>query len=169
MISFGDKNVTGVYYGTLPVNAVYYGDKLAWTGEEPRALKFTALEGSALSVQSYGSAPSITLEYSFDGRTWNPMTVNETWISVDAGDHCYVRGVNNEKLGSSLTNYNGFAIFGAVKAEGPIVSLLDPETETPAEDFALASLFKSAKCLKDASGLTFPETITGKSAFQALF
>lgn len=160
MISFGNKAVTGMYYGDKAVTAAYYGDKLVWSGEEPRAVKFTALEDSGLSVQSYGSAPSITLEYSLDGRTWNPMTVDETVISVDAGDACYVRGVNNSTWATDGDNYNKFIAEGALKAEGPLVSLLDKDATSITQQRAMVWLFGDCTALKDIKGLTFPQDIS---------
>ena len=159
MISFGSKAVTGMYYGAKAVTAAYYGDKLVWSGEEPRAVKFTALEDSGLSVQSYGSAPSITLEYSLDGRTWNPMTVNETVISVDAGDYCYVRGVGNGAWNpNSDAQGNKFRGTGSFKLAGPIETLLDKDATGITADNAFQGVFRECTMKLDLRDLQFPDT-----------
>lgn len=168
MISFGNKAVTGMYYGDKAVTAAYYGDKLVWSGEEPRAVKFTALENSALSVQSFGSAPSITLEYSWDGRTWNPMTVNETVISVDAGDHCYVRGVGNDRTAFEQSRSNRIKTTGALKLEGPLVSLLDKDASGVTTENGMAGLFRGETSIKDIRGLVFPAGLATR-CFNGLF
>lgn len=56
------------------------------------------------------------------------MTVNETVISVDAGDHCYVRGVNNSAWATQdSTNQNRIATSGGLAVEGNVMTLLDWE------------------------------------------
>lgn len=57
-------------------------------------------------------------------------------------------------------NYNKFIAEGALKAEGPLVSLLDKDATSITQQRAMVWLFGDCTALKDIKGLTFPQDIS---------
>ena len=107
--------------------------KAAAKKEEPPAywgLCFTAEEaGSTIKMNKVGSAPSVTLETSFDCEIWEPFTVGETTITLpNVGDKVYFRAGEggNTAMASSINDCNNFSIItGRIAASGNIMSLLN--------------------------------------------
>lgn len=126
------------------------------------AVKFTALQNnSTLSVGTVGSAPQISVEYALSRGYWKPLTVNDTVITLaNTNDYCYVRGRNNTSTATNGDHYNKFKAEGALKAEGPLVSLLDKDATSITQQRAMVWLFGDCTALKDIKGLTFPQDIS---------
>ena len=110
--------------------------KAAGKKEEPPAywgLCFTAEKaGSTIKMNKVGSAPSVTLETSFDCEIWEPFTVGETTITLpNVGDKVYFRAGEggNAAMASSINDYNNFSIItGRIAASGNIMSLLNGDS-----------------------------------------
>ena len=110
--------------------------KAAGKKEEPPAywgLCFTAEEaGSTIKMNKTGSAPSVTLETSFDCEMWEPFTVGETTITLpNVGDKVYFRAGEggNTAMASSANDCNNFSIItGRIAASGNIMSLLNGDS-----------------------------------------
>ena len=110
--------------------------KAAGKKEEPPAywgLCFTAEEAwSTIKMNKVGSAPSVTLETSFDCEIWEPFTVGETTITLpNVGDKVYFRAGEggNTAMASSINDCNNFSIItGRIAASGNIMSLLNGDS-----------------------------------------
>ena len=154
----------GSYAGTRTVTADIELDTA-------HAVKFTALaNNSALSVQTLGSAPQISVEYALSRGYWKPLTVNDTVITLaNANDYCYMRGVNNSAFATDWNNHNSIIATGRVKAEGPLVSLLDKDAQGLSTNHDFEHLFYQSKGLADARLLTFPEVGAYTDQFGGMF
>jgi len=89
-------------------------------------LTFTAnTAGSTIAMVTFGSAPSVSLEYSTDGGvTWQTFTVGSTTVTLaNVGDKVKMRG-NNNNLGIGNAGHR-FVMTGGVAASGDLTSLLN--------------------------------------------
>ena len=150
--------------------------KAAGKKEEPPAywgLCFTAEEaGSTIKMNKTGSAPSVTLETSFDCEIWEPFTVGETTITLpNVGDKVYFRAGEggNTAMASSLNNYNNFSIrTGRIAASGNIMSLLNGDS--PDSIMAVScysSMFYGCTALAQAPEL--PATTLLRTCYNNMF
>lgn len=97
-------------------------DALCFTAEEP---------GSSVGLIKIGSAPSVNLQTSTDGRSWTPYVVGNLITLENVEDKVYFKAVGqNERISASSKNYNRFAMQGKIAASGNINSLLEEEEET---------------------------------------
>lgn len=106
-----------------------------WHQEEydPR-LAFTAEEAnSTVAMTTVGSAPSVSLEYSTNGTTWQDFIVGTTTITLaNVGDKMWLRAkTTNDRTSSAGTAYNLFTLTGKVAASGSILYLLDKDGGDP--------------------------------------
>lgn len=96
---------------------------------EPDGLKFRAEEAnSTVAMSAVGSAPSISLEYTTDGTTWNDFIVGTTTVTLpNVGDKVWFRaGQNgNTTFATNDNNLNKFVMTGSIAASGSIMYLLD--------------------------------------------
>ena len=122
-------------------------------------LCFTAEEaGSTVAMQAVGSAPSVTLETSYDGKIWEPFTVGGTTITLpNVGDKVYFRAGEggNTAMASSTADYNKFSIItGRIAASGNIMSLLNGDApDSILADYCYFSLFDGCTSLVNAPEL----------------
>ena len=113
-------------------------------------LTFVAKEsGATITMATFGTPPSVSLETSTDGKTWEPFIVGTTLITLaHIGDYVFFRAGGagtNTAFASDLSNYNYFAINGRVAASGDISSLLDNAntvTSLEGRPYAFACLFQ---------------------------
>ena len=137
-------------------------------------LCFTAEEaGSTVAMQvNKSSAPTVTLETSYDGEIWEPFSVGETTITLPkVGDKIYFRAGSggNTKFANSVSEYNCFSMMGVVAASGNIMSLLDGENMTDAlpGTYCYASMFKGCTSLVNAPEL--PATTLADNCYASMF
>ena len=160
--------------------------KAAGKKEEPPAywgLCFTAEEaGSTVAMTTRtlstgGKAPNVTLETSYDGKTWEPFYVNDTVVTLhDVGDRVYFRAgeAGNKRLAaipgfsSSVPSSNYFVLTGLISASGSINSLLNGLEETVSlNTYAFAYLFLRCSSLTTAPEL--PAEVFSNGCYRGLF
>ncbi len=143
-------------------------------GEIPNYLCFTAEQAnSTVGMTAYGSAPSVSLEYSTNGTSWAPFVVGETTITLQSvGDKAYLRCGNdtgNTSFGGSIGNYHTFDTSGRIAASGNINSLLSRNFEgiTALNDYCYEGLFIGSSSLTKAPEL--PATTLAKYCYAGMF
>ena len=150
--------------------------KAAGKKEEPPAywgLCFTAEEaGSTIKMSKVGSAPSVTLETSFDCEIWEPFTVGETTITLpNVGDKVYFRAGEggNTAMASSINDCNNFSIItGRIAASGNIMSLLNGVSpDSIIATYCYYGMFKGCTSLAQAPEL--PATTLGIYCYYYMF
>lgn len=122
-----------------------------------RAVCFKADGEQTVAITKVGSAPTIKMQYSYDGVTWDAWDL--TALPFGGSTKVYVRGVNNAKLSSGINNYHCFT-FGTesyVYVSGIAESLLDGENEvtTLKAGFIFINLFLGQRALRSAKDLKF--------------
>ena len=150
--------------------------KAAGKKEEPPAywgLCFTAEEaGSTIKMNKVGSAPSVTLETSFDCEIWEPFTVGGTTITLpNVGDKVYFRAGEggNTAMASSNGDYNNFSIItGRIAASGNIMSLLNGDSpDSIIATYCYSSMFRDCTALVQAPEL--PATTLATYCYFSMF
>lgn len=120
--------------------------------------------GATVAMSNTGySLPTITLEYSTNGTTWQTFTPGTTSVTLAAiGDRVYFRAgsTDNSKISGGYSSYRKFTCTGSVNVGGALVSLLT-QTETTAwpsgtGTYTFYKLFSGCTGLVDASGLIMP-------------
>ena len=122
-----------------------------------RAVCFKADGEQTVAITKVGSAPTITMQYSYDGMNWDAWDL--TPLPFGGSTKVYVRGVNNTKFGSGIRNYQYFT-FGTeayVYVSGIVESLLDGENEvtTLTAGYVFINLFVGQGALRSAKDLKF--------------
>lgn len=122
-----------------------------------RAVCFKADGEQTVAITKVGSAPAITMQYSYDGVTWDAWDL--TPLPFGGSTKVYVRGVNNATFGAGVKNYQYFT-FGTeayVYVSGIVESLLDGENEviTLKVAFIFLNLFLGQGALRSAKDLKF--------------
>ena len=122
-----------------------------------RAVCFKADGEQTVAITKVGSAPTITMQYSYDGVTWDAWDLSA--LPFGGSTKVYVRGVNNTRFGEGVRNYQYFT-FGTeayVYVSGIVESLLDGENEvtTLTYGYALFNLFLGQGALRSAKDLKF--------------
>ena len=103
---------------------------LGSTGSD--ALCFTArYNNSTIRLTKDGSPDSISLQTSFDGKSWTPYTVEDV-ITLNMGEKVYFKAVgSNYRMASSPSDYYKFTTeSGEFEASGNVNSLLEEDEET---------------------------------------
>lgn len=128
-----------------------------------RAVCFEADGEQTVSITKVGSAPDITMQYSYDGVNWDAWDL--TPLPFGGSTKVYVRGVSNERFGADNKNYNKitFSTDAFVYVSGIVESLLDGENEVIAFDSPgiLRNLFYQQTALRSAENLHFEVIRTG--------
>lgn len=137
------------------------------------------VSGNANTVQikkSSNRAPTLTIEKSTDGITWETMgTTSTTGISatIPANGKLYLR-CNTNACGASYLS-NRITTTGNCNVGGNIMSLLygsnftGEETAFPSGTFTFYGLFSSNTHLVDASDLLLPATTLSTSCYASMF
>ena len=143
---------------------------------EPDYLCFIAKESNVnVRMNSDGqSAPSVSLEYSTDGSTWNDFIVGTTVVTlVNVGDKVRFRAgpSGNSGMASGLSGINKFRTSGRFSVEGNIMSLLDPTLELAAitQSYAFRNLFSGNAGIENVSGLVLPATTLAEYCYSNMF
>lgn len=120
-------------------------------GDIPDYLCFTAERSNAgiqFNAQNNPTHPFV-LEYSTDGRNWNPYTTGTAIFVQNIGDKVYFRGDNNTDTNhweDNTNKYYNFAGFGFA-CSGNVMSIFDKtvqRTTFPGDGVGIASLFKGS-------------------------
>lgn len=120
-------------------------------GDIPDYLCFTAERSNAgiqFNAQNNPTHPFV-LEYSTDGRNWNPYTTGTAIFVQNIGDKVYFRGDNNTDTNhweDNTNKYYNFAGFGFA-CSGNVMSIFDKtvqRTTFPGDGVGISSLFKGS-------------------------
>lgn len=136
-----------------------------------RAVCFEADGDQTVSITKNGSAPAITMQYSYNGRSWNTWDLSA--LSFGGNTKVYVRGVNNARFASSNCDYNHFT-FGTnayVFVSGIIESLLDYENEVLqySMSYIFTNLFHNQTALREADKLKFEAMKNSEACYRDMF
>lgn len=136
--------------------------------EESSYLTFVSSGESSVALVKVGEPSDISLEYSIDGKSWNPYIIGEVIyllkneVSFRAGE------TGNEGFSKGKDNYYQFKISGEVAAKGNIMSLLDRSCRKDAvPSHAFYSLFRDCKGLTEAPEL--PATDLAEGCYACMF
>ena len=146
----------------LPIPRPITGQELCFTAEEANSTVAMKKNGS--------SAPSVSLEYSTDGNTWNPFVVGTTTVTLaNIGDKVYIRATSagNTGMGSSATNHNQFVMTGKIAASGNVDTLLNQNGNATLTDYCYSYLFKGCASLTSAPAL--PATALADHCYTNMF
>lgn len=135
-----------------------------------RAVCFKADGEQTVAITKVGSAPTITMQYSYDGVNWDAWDLSA--LPFGGNTKVYVRGVGNTAFGGySKANTFTFGTDSYVYVSGVLNSLLDWENEVAAYNgnYTFINLFKSANALRDASGLIFEDTQLSQECYELMF
>lgn len=122
-----------------------------------RAVCFRAYGEQTVAITKVGSAPAITMQYSYDGVTWDAWDLSA--LPFGGSTKVYVRGMGNYAFGKDGSNYNKitFGTDSYVYVSGIAEALLDGENEvlTYGTQGILRQLFYQQTALRSAEGLRF--------------
>lgn len=130
-----------------------------------RAVCFEADGEQTVSITKVDSAPTITMQYSYDGVTWNAWDLSA--LTFGGATKVYVRGVNNETFATNKTNYTfTFGTDSYVYVSGIAEALLNGENEVLqySKEYTFKRLFRGQTALREADRLRFEAmTVLGYS------
>ena len=137
--------------------------------EELPYLTFVSSGESSVALVKVGEPFDISLEYSIDGKSWNPYTIGKainlfdedklSFRAGETGNECFSKGVND---------YYQFEISGEVAAKGNIMSLLDRTcARNSLPSGAFCHLFKACQSLTSAPEL--PSMELAKYCYSGMF
>lgn len=135
-----------------------------------RAVCFKADGEQTVAITKVGSAPAITMQYSYDGVNWNAWDL--TALPFGGSTKVYVRGVNNARFATNGTsNTFTFGTDSYVYVSGIAEALLNGENEvlqysTP---YTFKILFKGQIALREANRLRFEAMSNSESCYQSMF
>ena len=122
-----------------------------------RAVCFRADGEQTVAITKVGSAPTITMQYSYNGKTWDAWDLSP--LPFGGSTKVYVRGVGNSAFGKDNSNYNKitFGTDSYVYVSGIVESLLDGENEVLEyrTQGTLRNLFYQQAALYSAENLRF--------------
>lgn len=88
-------------------------------------LTFTAVEaGCRITLRNRLSPDPVSIEYSLDGNTWQPLELSTPITLENIGDSVKFRGIN-ETISKDSTNYYYLYGEGKLSASGDVTSLLN--------------------------------------------
>lgn len=130
-----------------------------------RAVCFEAEGEQTVAITKVGSAPAITMQYSYNGSLWRDWDLSALPFGGDT--KVYVRGVGNARFGKDGGNYNriSFGTDAFVYVSGIAESLLNGENEVLFYNYdgILRNLFYQQTALRSAENLHFESIRTGYS------
>lgn len=125
-----------------------------------RAVCFKADGEQTVAITKVGSAPAITMQYSYDGVNWDAWDL--TPLPFGGSTKVYVRGMRNYSFGKDSSNYNkiNFSTDAYVYVSGVVESLLNGENEVLGYRYTgiLRKLFYHQTSLRSAENLKFEAT-----------
>ena len=137
--------------------------------EETGCLTFVSSGESLVALAKVGEPFDISLEYSLDGKSWNPYTIRKAIYLLDGGELSFRAGeTGNERFSKGSWDNYRFIISGSVSAKGNIMSLLDRSCRKNAVP---ANAFFYLFC--DCTGLTeapkLPATELAEGCYTRMF
>ena len=136
-----------------------------------RAVCFKADGEQTVAITKVGSAPAITMQYSYDGVTWDAWDLSA--LPFGGSTKVYVRGVGNARFGADNNNHNRitFGTGAYVYVSGIVESLLDGENErlTLSARGALRQLFYQQTAIRSAEDLRFEAQNASHTAYALMF
>ena len=122
-----------------------------------RAVCFKADGEQTVAITKVGSAPTITMQYSYDGMNWDAWDLSA--LQFGGSTKVYIRGIGNTGFGVDDKNYNNitFSTDAFVYVSGIVESQLDGENEvlTLGNNYILGNLFYNQTALRSAKDLGF--------------
>ena len=133
------------------------------------ALTFVSSGESTISLVKEGNPLDISLEYSMDGKNWNPYTMGKTLGLLDGDELSFRAGEQgNDYFSFNDEDYYYFKISGSVAAKGNIMSLLDRNcARNSVPSFAFFNLFFDCTGLTSAPDL--PATELSENCYFGIF
>ena len=142
-------------------------------GEEKgiRAVCFEADGDQTVSITKSGSAPTLTMQYSYNGRSWLDWDLSA--LSFGGSKKVYVRGVGNTRFASSTSAYNSFT-FGTdalVYVSGIVETLLSWSRGISSYRYSCVfyKLFYGQTALCSAKNLIFSSSNITSYAYHSMF
>ena len=135
-----------------------------------RAVCFEADGEQTVAITKVGSAPAITMQYSYDGKTWDAWDL--TPLPFGGDTKVYVRGVGNVNFSTySTINTFTFGTDAYVYVSGIAESLLDGENEVAeySKSYTFSSLFKDQTALREADRLRFEAISNSEQCYASMF
>ena len=186
ILSIGEK----MNYNNLPSNLQNYTtnqkrelvkrffEELNPSIKTRKPLCFTAEEaGSTISMNRYGSAPTVYLETSPTGKegSWSDFTVGSTTITLaNVGDKVYFRAKqDNNSFGAYVSynySYNYFVMTGKLAASGNLNTLLKADgsvLDLNERYYCYSNMFYGCTSLTQAPEL--PATTLAESCYRYMF
>lgn len=158
------------YIGSQEISKVYVGSNLVWQKEQPADYFYLASSASPInvSINNVGSAPSVNLQYSTDGTTWQSYTIGTTISNVSK---VYFRGLGNTTFATNEDNYHSIVTnatsSNTLIAGGNIMTLLDYQQEVTMGNYAFVKLFEGCTYLTTTPEL--PAIELANYCYYALF
>lgn len=135
-----------------------------------RAVCFEADGEQTVAITQVGSAPTITMQYSYDGKTWDAWDLSA--LPFGGSTKVYVRGVGNVNFATYNTrNTFTFGTNAYVYVSGIAEALLNGESEVLSYSTAyiFKNLFKNQTALREADRLRFEATSNSEDCYQSMF
>lgn len=124
--------------------------------------------GSTLKFVKVSSAPTVTVQYTTDGSTWNDYTLGSTITLANVGDRVgFIAKTTNNGFSTSNIAYHVFQGTGQLSVSGNINSLLDRNNYATITDISNVSnrvfnwMFYGMTSLVSAEDLELPATKIG--------
>ena len=135
-----------------------------------RAVCFKADGEQTVAITKVGSAPTITMQYSYDGVNWDAWDL--TPLPFGGSTKVYVRGVNNAGFATYGTN-NAFTFStdAYVYVSGIAEALLNGESEVLqySTRYTFRTLFKDQTALREAHKLRFEAMKNSEECYSSMF
>ena len=135
-----------------------------------RAVCFEADGEQTVSITKVGSAPAITMQYSYDGVNWDAWDL--TALPFGGSTKVYVRGVNNARFATNNTNNTfTFSTDAYVYVSGIAEALLNGENEVLqySISYTFRCLFKDQTALREAHRLRFEAMKNSEACYDSMF
>ena len=135
-----------------------------------RAVCFKADGEQTVAITKVGSAPAITMQYSYDGVNWDAWDLSA--LPFGGNTKVYVRGVNNARFATNSTNNTfTFSTDAYVYVSGIAEALLNGENEVLqySTRYTFKSLFKDQIALREADRLRFEAISNSEQCYTSMF
>ena len=137
--------------------------------EEPSYLTFESSGESTIALIKKGEPFEITLEYSVDGKVWEPYTIGKTVELADGGKLMFRAGEQgNTKFSAGYGDYYRFIISGKVAAKGNVMSLLGRDLKNNTLPYT-AFVYLFAGCEGLISAPVLPATQLDVACYYGMF
>lgn len=139
-------------------------------GMNIRAVCFEADGEQTVAITQVGSAPAITMQYSYNGKTWDAWDLSALPFGGDT--KVYVRGVGNVNFaGYNTRNTFTFGTNAYVYVSGIAEALLNGESEVLqySTAYTFKTLFQDQTALREADRLRFEVMRNSEACYESMF